>query len=309
MVEAPVALAVPLLLVLLAGLAWGAASLDGVLAARAAGRPTRSGLVVPVAETARLLVQRRRTTLAPDALLWRVGGGTLLVAALLMAGVVPLGDRVLADSGVGIVWSNAADVLAWVAFWTVGWGTNSTWGLVGGYRFLAQAVSYELPLMFALTAPAVAAGSLRVGDVVAAQSGLWFVVWLPVAFVVHLGAVLAFSAAGPFAEPVGTDAAGGLLAESSGVDRLVLQAGRVALLAAGAATSAALFLGGGSGPGLPGWAWSLMKTAAVLALLVWARRRVAAVRADRFAEIGWLVALPATLLQLLVVAVVVAARA
>ena len=253
---------------LLAVLALGAAALDGVLAARPAGQAARGPRRRPLAETARLLRQRRRTTVAADVPLWRTGGAGLLVAALLMVVVVPLGPWVLADLPVGIVWFNAMDVTVWAFVWLAGWGPNAAHSLVGGYRFLAQALAYELPLMFALTAPAVAAGSLRVADVAAAQHGLWFVVWMPVAFAVYCLGVVGFSVWGPFAPPAGSDIAGGVLAEVSGVDRLLLLAGRYALLAAGAAFAVPLFLGGGAGPLLPGWLWVLVKAAALLAVLV-----------------------------------------
>lgn len=302
-------LGVPVAALLLATLAVLSVSMDRGLAARAAGRGFRSGLSVPLTDTARLLLQRRRTTLAPDALLWRVGGGALLTVAALMVAVVPLGGYVLSDLPIGVVWFNAMDVLLWAVLWLAGWGTNSGYGLIGGYRFLSQAVSYELPLMFALVTPAVAAGSLRIADLVSAQSGLWFAAWMPVSLLVYLVAVLAFSLAGPFAYPVGADIAGGVLAEPSGVDRLVMLAGREALLVAGAAFAVPLFLGGGAGPVLPGWLWSLVKTMAVLALLTVVRRRVPTIRAERFAEVGWLVGLPLTLLQLLIVSVVVVVRA
>ena len=48
----------------------------------------------------------------------------------------------------------------------------------------------------------------------------------------------------------------------------MLQAGRWLWLAAGAAMAVPLFLGGGAGPVLPAWAWSLVKTLLVLAALV-----------------------------------------
>ena len=69
--------------------------------------------------------------------------------------------------------------------------------------------------------------------------------------------------------------------------------------------SVPLFLGGGSGPVLPNLAWQLVKTLVVLLILVAARWRWPLVRAERFAEIAWLVLLPAVLLQALVVAVFV----
>lgn len=296
---------VPLGAVLLLALAGSGAALDGGLAARAEGRPARGGAALPVLETARLFRQRRRTTVAADSLLWRIGGAGLVVVALLKVVVVPLGPWTLGDLPAGLVWFNAMDVLVWALVWLAGWGPNSTYALVGGYRMLGQALSYELPLMFALTAPAVAAGSLRMGDVVAAQQDLWFVVWMPVAFLVFCWAVLGFAVWGPFATPAGADVAGGVLAESSGVDRWLLLTGRWALLAAGAAFGATAFLGGGQGPWLPPELWVLVKTGVLLAALVLAGRALPALRPDRIPALAWLGVLPLTLVQLLVVSVVV----
>ena len=287
--------------------AWFAAGLQGVLAARAAGGSAGRGARTPMLEAARLLRQRRRSTLAADVLLWRLGSAGLVVVPLLMIAVVPFGSVALFDSAVGLLWFNTADVVVWALVWLLGWGANSAWSLVGGYRFLAGAIAYELPLMFALTAPGLAAASLRLSDVVAAQQRLWFVVWMPVAFVVVCLGVAGFSVWGPMAPAAGADLAGGVVSELSGPDRLLVQIGRYLLLAAGAAVATTLFLGGGEGPLLPGWAWVLVKTWAVLAGLVWLRQRLALLRPDRFLELGWLVLLPATLLQLLVVALVVLA--
>lgn len=285
--------------------ALAGAVLNGTLTAHGAGRPLLSGAAAPVTEVARLLRQRRQVTIAADVLLWRIGAGGLVVVALLKILVVPLGPWTLADLSVGVVWFNAMDVMVWALFWLLGWGANSAHALVGGYRFLAQAVSYELPLMFALITPAVAAGSLRVGDVVAAQQGLWFVVWMPVAFLTFCASVLAFSSWGPFATAAGRDIAGGFLTDVSGVDRLLILAGRYALLTAGAAFAVPLFLGGGAGPLLPEWLWSIIKTALVLAVFVAIRHRAPSVRPDRFAEVAWIIVLPAALLQVLVVAIIV----
>lgn len=289
--------------VVLLGLAFFAVALDAVLSARAKG--VGGGWASPLSRAARLLRQRRRRTVAADTLLWRVGGIGMFVGAFLMTAVIPLGRWTLADLDVGVVWFNAVDVMVWALVWLVGWGANSTNSLVGGYRFLAHGLAYELPLMFALVAPAIAAGSLRVGDVAAAQDRLWFVAWMPVAFVVYLIGVMGFSVWGPFSPALGADIAGGVLTELSGVDRLVFQAGRYMFLAAGAAFSVPLFLGGGAGPWLPDWAWTLVKTAALLAVLVWLGRKVPLLRPDRFMEIGWMILLPAVVVQDLVVSVVV----
>jgi len=59
---------------------------------------------------------------------------------------------------------------------------------------------------------------------------------------------------------------------------------------------------------LPGWAWTLLKTAAVLALLVAGRRLLPTLRMERYTELAWMVLVPLTLLQALVVAIVVLNR-
>ncbi len=287
-------------------LATLAASAHGALAARAVGASPGVGALLPATETARLLRQERRTLLAADSPLWRIGGAGLALIPLLMAAVVPLGPPAVLDSPIGIVWFNAADVVVWALVWLLGWGANSTYALVGAFRFLATALAYELPLMFALTTPAVAAGSLRVSDVVAAQSGLWYVVWMPVAFAITLLGVVGFSVWGPLSPAAAPDLAGGVLAELSGPDRLLASAGRYLLLTAGSAFATALFLGGTQGPLLPGWAWMSLKTLVVVLALVAVRGRLALLRPDRFLEVGWLVLLPLALAQLLVVSLVVA---
>ena len=299
-----------LLPLLMVGAVWLLAALDVALGARAAGRPAGAGsaAVEPVRATARLLITQRRGTLAADGTLRWAGIVALIVAAVLAAAVVPLGERPVADLSVGVVWFNAMEVVAWAAVWLVGWGPNGALSMIGGYRFVAQGLSYELPHMFAIITAALAAGSLRITDIVEAQAGLWFVVLMPAAFVAYLLSAAAMAFWGPFDAPVARDAAGGAAAELSGVDRLLFEGGRRLLLVAAAAVAVPLFLGGGHGPWLPAWAWVLLKTVAVLALLVWLRHRLPTIRMDRWAEISWIVLLPLTIVQALVVALAVLAR-
>ncbi|MDT0276094.1 NADH-quinone oxidoreductase subunit H [Blastococcus goldschmidtiae] len=261
--------------------------------------------VEPIRSSARLLVEQRRTTLAPDRLLWRVGCTAVPTLALLSLAVVPVGGRTLWSTSADLVWFNAMEALLWAAVWLVGWGPNGVHALTGGYRFLAQGLAYELPLMFALITAGLAASSLRVTDILATQEDLWFVVTMPVAFVVFVASAAAFAFWGPFAAPAGPDIAGGVTSELSGVDRLLVEAGRAVFLGASAAMAAVLFLGGDSGPWLPGPLWHLLKTLAVVAALVWLGRRMPVLRPDRTVEVGWMVLVPLTLLQALVVAVLV----
>ncbi len=293
-----------------AGLAAASLAMAGVssaLEARDHGRTTRSGLTVPVRETARLLRQRPRRTVSADRLLWRSASSAVVPLAVLIVAFVPLGAHALVDHPLGLVWVNALDVVAWAVMWLLGWGANSISGLVGGYRFLALALGYELPLMFALTAPAIAAGSLDLAAISAAQDGVWFVVWAPVAFAAYCWGVLGFSVRPPMDPGAGIDVNGGILAELAGVDRLLVLAGRYALLVAGSAVAVPLFLGGGDGPLLPGWVWVLVKTLVLSVLLVLVGRWLPTLRPDKLLELGWVVVLPLVVAQDLVVSIIAVA--
>jgi NADH-quinone oxidoreductase subunit H len=283
-------------------LAVATAGTRAAAVARRDGRRTLAGAADPLREAARLLRQRPRRTVAADLPLWRIASSALLPVALCMAALVPIGGRTLVPDGLGVVWFNALDVSLWAFFWLLGWGANASFGLAGAYRFLALGLAYELPLMFALVAPAVAAGSLDPATIGGAQ-GLWYVVWMPVAFLGYCVGVLGFTLWGPLRAPAGDDIATGVLAELSGVDRLLVAAGRYALLVAGGAFAVPLFLGGTDGPWLPGVAWLVVKAAAVVALLVLVGERLSVLRPDKALEAGWVVLLPLVVLQDLVVAV------
>ncbi|MFJ1811149.1 MULTISPECIES: NADH-quinone oxidoreductase subunit H [unclassified Streptomyces] len=299
---------------LLVAVALATAGLDAVLSAGArSGRPgsLREAAVRaagPAREVLRQLVQQPRRTRASDLPLARIGAALLPVAAVLAAVVLPLGFRSVSDLPEGIVWFNAMEALAWAAVWLAGWGANSTLSLIGGYRFLAQGLAYELPHMLAITTAALGAESLRVGEVVDAQAGLWFAVWMPAAFGIYLLSAMAMAFWGPFDQPVGHDVAGGAASELSGADRVLFLGGRWLLLVVAAGFGVPLFLGGGHGPLLPGWVWTVLKTAAVLAFLVWAGRRVPTLRMERYLELAWVVLTPLAVAQALVVAVVVLNR-
>ena len=284
-----------------------AAGLSGALEARDSDLSLRSGLTTPLRETARLLRRRPRRTVSADRLLWRSASSAAVPLAVLIVAFVPLGTHALVDHRLGLVWVNALDVVAWALWWLLGWGANSLTGLVGSYRFLALALGYELPLMFALTAPAIAAGSLDLARIAEAQDGVWFVVWAPVAFAAYCWGVLGFSVRPPMEAGAGADLNGGILTELAGVDRLLVLVGRYLLLVAGSAVAVPLFLGGGAGPLLPDWMWVLAKTLVLSLLLVGVGRRMPTLRPDKVLELGWVVVLPLVVAQALVVSIIAVA--
>jgi NADH-quinone oxidoreductase subunit H len=281
------------------------ATLEAAIGEQVAGRSAGGAWRIPWQSAIRLLLTQRRVTLAPDALLWRVGGAGILVAAVGASVVVPVGAHAVADLAVGALWWQGIVAALWVLVHMAGYSANSIFTTVGAYRFLAQAMAYEMPMAISVICAALAAHSLRVSTIVQAQHGLWYAVWMPAALVIFLICAAAAAFYGPFSAPLGRDIAGGVAAELSGVDRLLLLAGRHVLLVSAAGFATAVFLGGGSGPLLPAALWSVLKTAGVLAVLVWGRWRWPLMRPERFEEFAWVVLLPVSIAQALLVSLVV----
>ena len=154
-----------------------------------------------------------------------------------------------------------------------------------------------MPLALVLIAAALPAESLAFGEIVRSQAGLWNIVRQPLGLPLYLVAALGVSFQGPLATPDAADLAGGTRAEVSGVALLAWRLARGALLVAVAAVGAATFLGGWTGPWLPGPAWTALKTLALLAVLVACRHLVARVRLERFVVVSWALLIPLALLD------------
>ncbi len=274
--------------------------LDRWVGARVAGRRTSLGqtLASPLAEAAQLMLQSSPRAERPDRVTWLLAPASLSGLAVVAVATVPLGPMLhIADAPGGIVLFGAAIALVMVAVFLHGWSANSLFPLMGGYRFIALALSFEMPLALVLIAAALPAESLRFSDIVQSQVDVWNVVRQPLGLPLYLIATLGASFWGPLAFPDAPDLAGGTTAESSGAALLVWTAARYALLVALCAVGAAVFLGGWLGPGLPGPIWLAFKTAGLVATVVVIGHHVARVRLEDFVVVAWTVLIPLALVD------------
>lgn len=297
----------PAALLLVAGLlavgVYAVVVLDAVVFRAVAGHgPGISRLLLePLRRAAELVSTRPTTTERPDAQAWALAPALLAAMAAVAAATVPLApDVAVADVEDGIVLFGAAMAIVMVAVYLHGWSANSPLPLVGGYRFIAVALSYEMPLALVLIAAALPAESLSVGAIVESQAGLWNVVRQPLGLPLYLvaGAGLAFW--GPLQLPDAADLAGGTGAEVAGPPRLVWQAARACVLVAVALGGAAVFLGGWHGPVLPGVAWTVLKSLLLVGILVGAGHAVARFRIERFVVVAWALLIPLALVDVFV---------
>ena len=285
---------------------WFVATVDSLVGAwRAGGRPGRAA-ILPLASGARLLRSEFRPTERPDPVLW-LGAPVLLVTLVMAAlAVMPLAPGVIgADLDVGVVYFTAMFALTTVAAWAVGWGPNSKYPLIAGYRFVGLMLAYEMPFAITIIAVALPAESLSVAAIVAAQKDvIWNALLQPLGFAIYLICAVGVAFWGPFEQVGSADLAGGAELELSGPPLAVWRFGHYALLLATSAFAVPLFLGGDAGPVLPGWLWTLVKVAGVAGVLVATRHLVPRVRLEAFMWTAWVWLIPLALGNLFLVGLI-----
>ena len=284
------------------------AALDRLLGDAVAGGRVRyrCAFATPLCEAARLLRQSSGQTERFDAEAWALAPALLGALAAIALVVVPLDpDLAPADTPAGFVLFAAAVALVMVAVFLHGWAPNSAFPLLGAYRFAAQALSFQIPFLLAMLATALPAESLAIGDIVRAQHGRWNVVRQPLGLPLYLIVGLGATFWGPLNLADAADLAGGTSAEDAGVTRLLWKVARSAMLVAIAAMGTASFLGGWWGPGFPGAVWVVVKTVALLVVLVASRHLLVRVRLERFVVVAWSVLIPLALVNVFVSGVLV----
>ena len=198
-----------------------------------------------------------------------------------------------------------------------GWASNSKYALLGAMRSAAQIVAYEIAMGFALVGVLVAAGSLNLGDIVAAQQGSlisWY--WLPLLplFVIYFISGVAETNRAPFDVAEGeSEIVAGFHVEYSGMTFAVFFLAEYANMILISALTALMFLGGWLSPfqgtpleswfaWVPGIFWFLAKTGFFMFCFLWFRATFPRYRYDQIMRLGWKVFIPITIVWIILVA-------
>lgn len=235
-----------------------------------------------------------------DRLLFELGPVLLVGAAVAAFTVLPLApNTVIVDLATGALFINAAWAYVMVALVMAGWGPAGIYAMIGGWRFLAQLVAYGMLIVMPLTTVAMRAASLNISAVVTSQASLWNVLAQPLGFVLFVISALALTFLPPFDLPTAPgELAGGVEGEYAGVRLAIFRLGRLVLIFTVATAIVVFYLGGWSGPGLPGWAWSLSKTLVVTALLLLAGRYLPRLREEDLLAWCWKLGIPLALVNI-----------
>jgi NADH-quinone oxidoreductase subunit H len=208
---------------------------------------------------------------------------------------------VVADLDVGILFFLGMSSLGAYSVVLAGWASHSKYALLGGMRSAAQMISYEVFMGLSMIGVVMMTGSFRLGEIVEAQQGTWFVIPQILGFVVFMIAGLAETHRMPFDLPEAeSELVAGYHAEYSGMKFAMFFLGEYLGMILISALLVVLFCGGWLGPAfLPPIAWFLLKTAVFICFFILLRAALPRPRYDQFMAFGWKFMLPLTLANLL----------
>ena len=259
------------------------------------------GALQPLADLAKLITKEDIIPYGADRLAF-TSVPIIMVASLLLAtAVIPFAkDVALVDLNVGVLFVLAASSLTSIAIFTAGWASNNRYALFGAGRAVAVLISYEVPVVLSLLGVVLVAGSMSLGDIVAAQTVPFFLVQ-PLAFFVFLAGMSAELNRTPFdVAEAESEIIAGYHTEYSGAKFALIQAAEFggALVVSG--LIATLFLAGWAGPAADwlGWLWFLIKTFIGIFLFVWIRSTYPRLRLDQIMAVCWKFLMPLSIINL-----------
>jgi NADH-quinone oxidoreductase subunit H len=248
------------------------------------------------------------------------------IAAFMAFAVIPLGPQVsmfgyltplqLADFPVAVLYIVAIASIGVYGIVLAGWSSGSTYSLLGSLRSSAQVISYEVAMSLSFVAVFLFAGAMSTSAIVNAQTKLWFIVLLLPSFMIYAVAMVGETNRAPFDLPEAeSELTGGFHTEYSSLKFAMFFLGEYINMVTVSALATTLFLGGWRAPwplsqwegANEGWwplLWFLLKVFSFIFVFIWLRGTLPRMRYDQFMKLGWKFLIPASILWIVVVAVV-----
>ena len=270
--------------------------------------PTRTGpmgLMQPLADALKLILKEDIVPDSSDKAIFWVAPVVVVLSAFMIWVTIPGGEGlVLRNLELGLFYITAFAVIGILGLVLAGWGSANKYGILGGLRSAAQLISYEIPVIMVVVSVAMLAQSLDLRVIVASQNPVPYGLILPLGLVVFFIAGLAEVGRTPFdiyhAE---SEVVGGPFVEYSGAHWSVFFLAEYINTFAVAALVALLFLGGWSGPFLPGIVWFLIKIYAVILVVFWIRGTFPRLRIDQLMAFAWKVMVPLSFYSIVITAI------
>jgi len=230
--------------------------------------------------------------------------------------VIPVSEGwAIANINVGILYIYAISSLGVYGIIMGGWASNSKYPFLSALRSAAQMISYEVSIGFVFITVLLCAGSLNLGDIVAAQDTRFGVLgwyWLPLfpMFVIFFISALAETNRPPFdLVEAESELVAGFMVEYSSTPYMIFMLAEYVAIVTMCALTTILFLGGWLSPvpfspftEVPGAVWFILKVCAVFFMFAMVKAFVPRYRYDQLMRLGWKVFLPISIGMVVVVA-------
>ncbi|BCU83252.1 NADH-quinone oxidoreductase subunit H [Polycladomyces abyssicola] len=262
------------------------------------------GILQTVADVLKMLFKEDTIPDKADRTLFKAAPILAFMPAFAVVAVLPFTPSlVFSDIAVGLLYYMAVSSITTIAIMVGGWASNNKYALLGGMRSAAQMISYEIPLVMSVVGVIMAAGSLNLKKIVAAQADMWFIVPQFLGFLVFLIASVSELNRTPFDLPEAeSELVAGYHVEYSGFRFAFFMLAEYVYVFAMSALTTILFLGGWNPvfglTFIPPIVWFVIKFAAVVFFLFWLRATLPRVRMDQLMQLGWKVLLPLALLNI-----------
>ncbi len=160
------------------------------------------GVLQSLADALKLMGKELITPEEVDKPIYWLAPIVVFLPVLLSFLVIPFSQTlIIRDMNVGIMLILAFSTLSVLAILMAGWSSNNKYSVFGAIRSVAQNVAYEIPLLVTVMSIILMVGSFKLSDIVAAQSGYWFVLVQPLAFVLYIICATAETNRAPFDLP------------------------------------------------------------------------------------------------------------
>jgi NADH-quinone oxidoreductase subunit H len=248
------------------------------------------------------------------------------IPAFLAWAVIPFGPEVsifghttplqLTDFPVAVLYILAIASIGIYGIVLAGWSSGSTYPLLGGLRSTAQMVSYEIAMSLSFVAVFLAASTMSTSGIVGAQTDRWFILVVPVSFLIYIVAMVGETNRAPFDLPEAEgELVGGFHTEYSSLKFALFFLAEYVNLVTVSALATTLFLGGWRAPwpislwsgANTGWwplLWFFGKLLVFIFVFIWLRGTLPRMRYDQFMKLGWKVLIPVSLVWIVAVAAV-----
>ena len=268
------------------------------------------GCIQTIADAIKLMGKELITPEDVDRPIFFLAPIVIFLPVLLSFLVIPFSSSwIIRDMNVGLVLILAFSTLGVLAILMAGWASNNKYSVLGAIRSVAQNIAYEIPLLVTVMSVILMVGSFKLTDIVAAQSGCWFVLTQPLAFILYIICGTAETNRAPFDIPEAeSELVAGFHTEYSGMRFALFFLAEYTNMLIVAAVATVLFLGGWKGPFLPGVIWFLIKVYAVIFLMMWFRWTFPRVRFDQLITFAWKILIPLAFVNLLITALVLKLR-